>query len=144
MSSHTTLLRSGSEWPKIKIQISCMGKKVPFGQFFRNWLIGWIGHALLVQPSKTTHRIFFFLSFIFQFSFIFLNSDHSDPDPSNVVKHILCYMVCKYIVTLHCNFILAEVICPKIQNLNVSRIPTRILLTLHCKSNETMGANQRQ
>ena len=35
MSSHTTLLRSGSEWPKIKIQISCMSKKVPFWQFFR-------------------------------------------------------------------------------------------------------------
>ena len=35
MSSHTTLLRSGSEWPKIKIQISCMGKKVPFWQLFR-------------------------------------------------------------------------------------------------------------
>ena len=23
-----------------------------FWQFFKNWLIGWIGHALLVQPSK--------------------------------------------------------------------------------------------
>ena len=44
---------------------------MPFGQFFRNRLIGWIGHALLVQPSKTAHRIFF--SFIFDFSFIFLN-----------------------------------------------------------------------
>ena len=35
MSSHRTLLRSGYEWPKIKIQISCMGEKVPFWQFFR-------------------------------------------------------------------------------------------------------------
>jgi hypothetical protein len=26
---------------------------VPFWQFFRNGLIGWIGNALLVQPSKT-------------------------------------------------------------------------------------------
>ena len=29
---------------------------MPFWQFFRNWLIGWIGHALLVQPSISDHR----------------------------------------------------------------------------------------
>ena len=28
---------------------------MPFWQFFRNRLIGWIGHALLVQPSKNYH-----------------------------------------------------------------------------------------
>ena len=29
---------------------------MPFWQFLRNWLIGWIGHALLVQPSISAHR----------------------------------------------------------------------------------------
>ena len=41
-----TLLGSGSEWPKDQVL---------------NRLIGWIGHALLEQPSKTTHKIFFSL-----------------------------------------------------------------------------------
>ena len=27
-----------------------------FWQFFRNWRIGWIGHALSVQPSISAHR----------------------------------------------------------------------------------------
>ena len=30
---------------------------MPFWQFFRSRLIGWIGHALLVQSSKTAYRI---------------------------------------------------------------------------------------
>ena len=49
-----------------KIQIPLMGKKVPFWQFLKNRLIGWIGwigHALLVQPSKTAH-IFFSLLYL--------------------------------------------------------------------------------
>ena len=29
---------------------------MPFWQFLRNWLIGWIGHALLVQPSISAHK----------------------------------------------------------------------------------------
>ena len=29
---------------------------MPFWQFLRIWLIGWIGHALLVQPSISAHR----------------------------------------------------------------------------------------
>ena len=29
---------------------------MPFWKFFRNWLIGWICHALLVQPSICAHR----------------------------------------------------------------------------------------
>ena len=33
---------------------------MPFRQFFRNRPIGWIGHALLVQPSISAHRIFSF------------------------------------------------------------------------------------
>jgi hypothetical protein len=41
-----------------------MGEKVPFWEFFRNWLIGWIGHALLVQPSK---KVFSFIFFFFSF-----------------------------------------------------------------------------
>ena len=37
-----------------------------FWQFFRNQLIDWIGHVLLVQHSKTTHTIFFrFYTLIF-------------------------------------------------------------------------------
>ena len=32
------------------------GQKVPFWQFFRNRLIGWIAHALLVQASISAHR----------------------------------------------------------------------------------------
>ena len=47
-------------------KIACMVKKCQIG---RNWLIGWIGHALLVQPSKTAHRIFvsllYFNSYLF-------------------------------------------------------------------------------
>ena len=42
-------------------------KKCHFGNFTRDWLIGWIGHALLVQPSITAHRIFFSLFFSFLF-----------------------------------------------------------------------------
>ena len=63
--------------------------RVPFRQFFRNRLIGWIGHALLVQPSKTAHRIFF-LYFYFSIFINFLKYEtivrssawsfgHSDP-----------------------------------------------------------------
>jgi hypothetical protein len=37
-------------WPSKKSNFM-HGLKVPFWQFFRNWLIGWIGHALVVQPS---------------------------------------------------------------------------------------------
>jgi hypothetical protein len=51
-------------------QISCMGSKVPFWQFFRNQLISWIGHALLVQPSISAHKIFFSI-FYFDFNFFF-------------------------------------------------------------------------
>ena len=29
---------------------------MPFWQFLINWLIGWIGHALLMQPSISVHR----------------------------------------------------------------------------------------
>ena len=29
---------------------------LPFWQFLRNWLIGWIGQALSVQPSVSTYR----------------------------------------------------------------------------------------
>ena len=43
----------------LKIQISCMRKKAPFCPFSRNWLIGFIIHALLVQSSNSTHRVFF-------------------------------------------------------------------------------------
>ena len=46
---------------------------MPFWQFFRNRLNGWIGHALLVcKPSKTVHRIFFLcysLLFIYFFEY---------------------------------------------------------------------------
>mgnify|MGYP007022919300 CR=1 FL=1 len=46
-NKHILLAKKSLSPPKF--QISCMGYKVPFWQFFRNWLIG---HALLVQPSK--------------------------------------------------------------------------------------------
>ena len=62
-----------------------------FWQFFRNRLIDWIGHVLLVQHSKTTHTIFFrFYTLIFIFFWIWTHRssawsfDHSDPDPSSV------------------------------------------------------------
>ena len=73
--------------------IACMGQKVPFCQFLRNWLIGWIGHALLVQSSFSAHRKWPVMvvsasnnqvwtkitirSYAWSFS-------HSDPDPSSV------------------------------------------------------------
>ena len=76
---------------------------MPFWQFFRNRLIGWIGHALLVQPSKTAHRIFFLfyiLIFIYFFKYETIvrssawSFGHSDPDPSSVScnKIIYCKM----------------------------------------------------
>ena len=72
-----------------------------FWQFFRNRLIGWIGHAPLVQPSKTAHRIFFLfyidiliLINIFTYETIVRSSvwsfGHSDPDLSSVV-HVLLF-----------------------------------------------------
>ena len=68
-----------------------MGLKVPVWQFLRNRLIGWIGHAQLVQPSKTAHRIFF-VCYIFIYVFKYETVDrsstwsfgHPDPDPSSV------------------------------------------------------------
>ena len=64
---------------------------MPFWQFFRNWLIGWIGHALSVQPFKTAHKIFFYVSIFinfFKYETIVRSSassfGHSDPDPSCV------------------------------------------------------------
>ena len=45
-------LQMKSFGPK-KFQISSMGKKVPFWQFFR---MGWDGRALLGQPSRIPHR----------------------------------------------------------------------------------------
>ena len=66
---------------------------MPFWQFFRNWLIGWIGHALLVQPSKTAPRIFF--SFILKFSFILLNMKPlSEVAPGLLVIQIQIQAVC--------------------------------------------------
>ena len=95
-------------------KISCMGQKVPFWQFFRNRLIGGIGHTLFVQPSKTALRIFFSLFYIqiqicvffFEYETIVRSSarsfGHSDPNPSSVVwsvnhasSHaILCFANC--------------------------------------------------
>ena len=37
-----------------KFQIPCTDQKMPFWQFFRQ---GWDGRALLVRPSRITHRI---------------------------------------------------------------------------------------
>jgi hypothetical protein len=70
---------------------------VPFWQFFRNRLIGWIGHALLVQPSKTALGIFFSLLFsifihFFEYETIVTSSalsfGHSDPDLSSVIAYL--------------------------------------------------------
>ena len=67
---------------------------MPIWQFSRNRLIGWIGHALLVQPSKTAHRIFFFLFYTLIFIYFIKyetivrsstwSFGHLDPDPSSV------------------------------------------------------------
>ena len=76
-----------------KIKFHAWVKKCHFGNFTRNRLIGWIGHALLVQPSKTAHRIFFSLLYLiflyfFRYETIVRSSawcfGHSDPDPSSV------------------------------------------------------------
>jgi hypothetical protein len=41
----------------LKKIFNCMhGLKSAILAIFRNWLIGWIGHALLVQPSISAHR----------------------------------------------------------------------------------------
>ena len=45
---------------------------MPFWQFFLDRLIGWIGHALLVQPSKTAHKVFY-SHLYFNFPLFFLN-----------------------------------------------------------------------
>ena len=69
------------------------GLKSAIVEFFKKLVIGWIGPALLVQPSKTAHRIFFsllyFNLFFFKYETIVRNSasfGHSDPDPSSVAK----------------------------------------------------------
>ena len=66
---------------------------MPFWQFFRNRLIGWIGHALLVQPCKTENssKDFFPLLYLFFLNEIIVRSNvwsfgHSDPDPSSVLS----------------------------------------------------------
>ena len=41
-------------WSK-KFKFHAWVKKCHFGNFTKKWLIGWIGHALLVQPSETAH-----------------------------------------------------------------------------------------
>ena len=85
---------------------------MPFWQFFRNRLIGWIGHALLVQPSKTAHRIFFlfyiyFFIYSLKYANIVISSNssfgHSDLDPSSVFKAKLCRYVhiCRQIHSLN-------------------------------------------
>ena len=62
-------------------------------QFLRNQLIGWIGQALLVQPTISAHRIFFLfyiliLIYFFEYETIVRSSawsfGHSGPDPSSV------------------------------------------------------------
>ena len=79
-------------WPKKKFRFHAWVKKCHFGNFTRNWLIGWIGHALLVQPSKTTHRFFSLLYFHFHFFFVYetivsrngLSLGYSERDTSSV------------------------------------------------------------
>ena len=73
------------------------GLKSAILAIFRNRLIGWIGYALLVQPSKTAHRIFFpfyiqnFTSF-FKYETIAIvrrsawSCSHSDPDPCSALN----------------------------------------------------------
>ena len=67
----------------------------PFWQFLRNWLIGWIGHALLVQSSISAHRkwpeMVVSASTNQVWTKITIRSyawsfGYSDPDPSNVGK----------------------------------------------------------
>ena len=43
-------------WPKFFFKFHAWVKKCHFGNFTRNRPIGWIGHALLVQPSISAHR----------------------------------------------------------------------------------------
>ena len=57
-----------------------------------NWLDFCIGHALVLRPSKITHRIFFlfYISiYVFGYETIVRSSawsfGHSDPDPSSVI-----------------------------------------------------------
>ena len=68
---------------------------------FRNQLSGWIGQALLVQPSKTARGIFFSLLY-FNFHFFFLKYEtivrsstwsfgHSDPDPSSLITKLFFF-----------------------------------------------------
>jgi hypothetical protein len=57
---YSTLTRFNSKRRlKMDLILHAWVKKCHFGNFTRNQLIGWIGHALLVQPCKTAHRIFF-------------------------------------------------------------------------------------
>ena len=53
---YSLTLHMKSFGPK-KFKFHAWIKKCYFGNFTRNWLIGWIGHALLVQqPSISAHR----------------------------------------------------------------------------------------
>ena len=67
-------------------------------QFFRNWLSGWVGHTLLVQPSKRLADFFF--SFIIQFSLIFYNMKTlSEVGPHLLVIQIQIQAVCVVVLT---------------------------------------------
>ena len=82
----------GSHLAQKKFKFHAWVKKCNFVNFCRNRLIGWIGHALLVQPTKTAYRIFFlfYILIFFKYETIVRISassfGHSNPDPSSVRK----------------------------------------------------------
>ena len=80
---------------------------MPFWQFLRNWLIGWIGHALLVQPSISAHRkwpeMVVSASTNQVWTKITVRSyawsfGHSDPDPSNVINVSMIFKKINFIL----------------------------------------------
>ena len=78
---------------------------MPFWQFLRNRLNGWIGHALLVQPSKMAHGIFFSLLYLI-FSFIFLNTKPlSKVAPGLLFIQIQIQAVCRSKQSYYCTTI---------------------------------------
>ena len=65
-------------------------KKCHFGNVSE---IGWIGHALLVQPSKPAHRIFFLFSLLILIFFLNMKP-LSDVAPGLLVNQVQIQAVC--------------------------------------------------
>ena len=105
---------------------------MPFWQFFRNRLIGWIGHALQ-NPPQDLFFLFYILILIYflKYQTIVRNSawsfGHSDPHPSSVQNewpNLICWYKCYF----------KNYITPLWITWHVLHFPTGLIQTIFKKS----------